>query len=180
MPVHIETQTGPRDTTGALSRDGHGAPRLRLLLTPHKSLTPEGFVWFIGATAVLIAIPLLSILGNPVFWFLLPFILGAIWAIWAALKRSWRDHEVREELVIWDDLVRLERHEPRRKAPLDWEANPYWVRVALHTKGGPVENYLTLQGGEREVEIGAFLTPPERLGLKETLERALGALKAPN
>ena len=44
MPVHIETQTGPRDTTRALSRDSHGAPRLRLLLTPHKSLTPEGFV----------------------------------------------------------------------------------------------------------------------------------------
>ena len=33
--------------------------------------------------------------------------------------------------------------------------------------------YLTLQGGPREVELGAFLTPPERLGLKDTLERAL-------
>lgn len=177
MPVHIENQTGPRNTTGALSRGDHGTPRLRLSLTPHKSLTPEGFVWFIGATAALIAIPLLSILGNPVFWFLLPFILGALWAIWAALQRSWRDHEIREELVIWDDLVRLERFEPRRNTPLDWEANPYWVRVNLHAKGGPVPNYLTLQGGPREVEIGAFLTPPERVGLRDTLERTLTALK---
>lgn len=176
MPVHIDDPTGPRDTTGALSRGGHGTPRLRLLLTPHKSLTPEGFVWFIGATAALIVIPLLSILGNPVFWFLLPFILGALWAIWAALKRSWRDREISEELLIWDDLVRLERHEARRP-PRDWEANPYWVRVALHPKGGPVENYLTLQGGDREVEIGAFLTPPERLGLKDTLERTLASLR---
>ncbi len=173
MPVLIDDLTGPRDTTGALSRDGHGAPRLRLLLTPHKSLTPEGFVWFIGATAVLIAIPLISILGNPVFWFLLPFILGALWAIWTALKRSWRDHEVREELVIWDDLVRLQRHEPRRKTPLDWEANPHWVRVTLHATGGPVPNYLTLRGAGREVELGAFLTPAERVSLKSTLEREL-------
>jgi uncharacterized membrane protein len=172
MPVTIIEPHGAPDTTGALSREGHGAPRLRVLLTPHKSLTPEGFVWFIGVTAALIAIPLLSILGNPVFWFLLPFIFCAVWAIWAALKRSWRDHDIREELVLWDDLIRLERHEPRR-APRDWEANPHWVRVALHERGGPVPNYLTLQGGQREVELGAFLTPPERLSLKDVLDRAL-------
>ena len=176
MPVQIDDLNRAPDTTGALFREGHGMPRLRLTLTPHKSLTPEGFVWFIGATAALIVIPLLSILGNPVFWFLLPFILGAVWAIWAALKRSWRDHDVREDLLIWDDLVRLERHEPRRPTR-DWEANPHWVRVALHPRGGPVPQYLTLKGGTREVELGAFLTPPERVGLKDTLERVLGGLK---
>lgn len=178
MPIDIEDLNGAPDKTGALFHAGHGTPRLRLTLTPHKSLTPEGFVWFIGATAALIVIPLLSILGNPVFWFLLPFILGALWAVWAALKRSWRDRDLREELVIWDRMVRLERHEPRRTGPLHWEANPYWVRVALHPKGGPVPQYLTLQGGTREVELGAFLTPPERVGLKDTLERALGNLSA--
>jgi uncharacterized membrane protein len=175
MPVEIQDMKRAPEITGALSRDGHGLPRLWLRLTPHKSLTPEGFVWFMGATAALIAIPLLSILGNPVFWFLLPFILGALWAIWAALTRSWRDREIYEELVVWDDLIRLERHEPRRP-PLAWEANPYWVRVALHARGGPVPQYLTLQGGEREVELGAFLTPPERIGLKETLDKALRPL----
>lgn len=172
MPVHIETLDGAPDHTGAPFPEGPGVPRLRLTLTPHKSLTPEGFVWFIGATAALIVIPLLSILGNPVFWFLLPFILGAIWAIWAALKRSWRDRDVIERLTVWDDLVRLERHEPRHP-PRTWEANPYWVRTALHPRGGPVPQYLTLQGGDREVELGAFLTPPERVGLKDTLDRAL-------
>ena len=172
MPVHIENLNGAPDHTGAPLPEGHGTPRLRLTLTPHKSLTPEGFVWFIGVTAALIVIPLLSILGNPVFWFLLPFILGAVWAIWAALKRSWRDREVVERLVLWDDLIRLERLEPRRP-PKDWEANPHWVRVALHPRGGPVPQYLTLQGGNREVELGAFLTPPERVGLKDTLDKAL-------
>jgi uncharacterized membrane protein len=172
MPVTIETLNGAPDDTGALFREGHGLPRLRLTLTPHKSLTPEGFVWFIGLTAALISVPLFSIMGTVVFWALLPFLGAAVWGIWAALKRSWRDRDVREEVLVWDDLIRLERHDPRRP-PRDWEANPYWVRVALHERGGPVPNYLTLQGGDREVEVGAFLTPPERLGLKETLERAL-------
>ena len=172
MPIRIDNLSGAPDTTGALFREGHGLPRLRLRLTPHKSLTPEGFVWFIGATAALITVPLFAILGTAVFWALLPFILAAIWGIWTALTRSWRDRDIYEEILLWDDLIRLERHEPRR-APRDWEANPHWVRIALHTTGGPVPQHLTLQGGPREVELGAFLTPPERLGLKDTLERAL-------
>lgn len=174
MPVEITDLKGAPDETGALFREGHGMPRLRLRLTPHKSLTPEGFVWFIGLTAALISVPLFSILGTAVFWALLPFLGAAVWGIWAALRRSWRDHEIYEELLVWDDLIRLERHDPRRP-PRDWEANPYWVRVALHPRGGPVPQYLTLQGGDREVELGAFLTPPERVGLKDTLERALRA-----
>jgi uncharacterized membrane protein len=174
MPVEIENLNGAPDKTGALFREGHGTPRLRLTLRPYKSLTPEGFVWFIGLTAALISVPLFAILGTAVFWALLPFLGAAVWGIWAALKRNWRDHDIYEELLVWDDLIRLERHEPRRP-PREWEANPYWVRVVLHARGGPVPQYLTLQGGDREVELGAFLTPPERVGLKDTLERALRA-----
>lgn len=177
MPVQIDDLNGAPDTAGAPFREGHGTPRLRLRLTPHKSLTPEGFVWFIGLTAALISVPLLSILGTAVFWALLPFLVATVWGVWAALKRSWRDRDIWEEVLVWDDLIRLERHEPRRKTPLDWEANPYWVRVILHATGGPVPNYLTLQGGDREVEIGAFLTPPERVGLRDTLERTLTGLR---
>jgi uncharacterized membrane protein len=171
MPIHQEIPEAPAPS-GASSLE-RGPPRLRLRLTPYKSLTPEGFVWFIGLTAALISVPLLSILGTSVFWALLPFIVAAVWAIWAALKRSWRDHELFEEVMLWDDLIRIERHEPRRHEPLDWEANPYWVRVALHDKGGPVPNYLTLSGGGREVELGRFLTPLERVELKDRLERVL-------
>lgn len=176
MPILDAQSNGAPDQTGASfsasSDSDRGVPKLRLILRPHKSLTPEGFVWFIAVTAALVCVPLLSILGNPVFWALLPFMLAAIWGIWAALKRSWRDRDLFEEVTLWEDLMRLERFEPRRP-PRDWEANPYWVRVALHTKGGPVPNYLTLQGGDREVELGAFLTPTERIALKDTLERAL-------
>ncbi|MBF9032448.1 DUF2244 domain-containing protein [Rhodobacterales bacterium HKCCE3408] len=146
-----------------------GPVRLRLILTPYKSLTPEGFVWFIGVTSALIFMPLLSFLGTSVFWGLLPFVCAALYAIWRALKRSWSDMDLYEELTLWDDLVRIERHDPR-KPPRDWEANPYWVRVSLHEKGGPVPNYLTLSGAGREVELGAFLTPGERMRLRDLLE----------
>jgi len=180
MPIQTHYRQEAPASSGAFSSgeggEGRGAPRLQLLLTPHKSLTPEGFVWFIGVTAALIAVPLLPVLGTSVFWALLPFMGAAIAGIWFSLKRSWRDMELFEEITIWDDLIRIERHEPRRATPLDWEANPYWVRVSLHGKGGPVPNYLTLSGGGREVELGSFLTPGERSQLKSTLERELRPL----
>lgn len=168
MPI---TQAAPNT---AAPRD-QTPPRLALRLTPYKSLTPEGFVWFIAVTATLIAMPLLAIIGTSVFWALLPFVVLAIWAIWTALKRSWRDMDLYEDVVIWSDLIRVERHE-RQSPPRDWEANPYWVRVLIHPKSGPVPNYLTLKGGPREVELGAFLTPAERVALKEQLERTLADL----
>lgn len=173
MPVLIETtETGAPEIFGALSHSGHGAPCLRVVLTPYRSLTPDGFVWFIGLTASLISLPLLAVIGTSLFWGLLPFIVAAVAAIWWGLKRSWRDMELYEEVVLWRDLIRLERHEPKRGVK-EWEANPYWVRVNLHPRGGPVPNYVTLSGGPREVELGAFLTPDERVALKDQLERAL-------
>jgi hypothetical protein len=39
-----------------------------LILRPHRSLTARGFVWFVGGTAALIALPLVAVLGSPVMW----------------------------------------------------------------------------------------------------------------
>ena len=145
--------------------------RLQLRLTPHKSLTPEGFVWFIGVTATLIFMPLLrawdiGVLGPSA------LLSAPLWAIWRALMRSWSDMDLYEVVTLWPDRVRIERHDPR-KPQRNWEANPYWVTVHLHEKGGPVPKYLTLRGAGREVELGAFLTPGERQRLKQQLEAEL-------
>ena len=148
----------------------------RLHIWPHRSLTQRGFVWFVGGTAALIALPLLSLLGNPVLWGLLPFLLGAIWAIWFALRKNGRDRDIVEDLTLTPTLVTLSRHGPRGQRQ-DWQANPHWVRVDCHPFGGPVPQYLTLKGGPREVEIGAFLSETERLSLRRELTARLADLR---
>lgn len=146
----------------------------RLHLWPYRSLPRRGFVWFVGGTAALIAVPLLAVIGSPVLWALLPFLVTAIAAIWWALERSYRDGAILEELVLTEARITLTRSGPGRQHR-QWEANPYWVRVTRHGQGGPVPDYLTLEGGPRVVEIGAFLTPEERQSLEAELRARLAA-----
>lgn len=153
-----------------------GGPVARLHLWPYRSLPRRGFVWFIGGTAALIALPLLPVLGSPVFWGLLPFLMLAVAGIWWGLARSYRDAEIFETLTLWPDRVTLARHGPRGVRQ-DWQANPHWLQVELYPTEGPVPNYLTLKGGVREVELGAFLSEEERLTLARELREALAGLR---
>ncbi|ESW60516.1 MAG: hypothetical protein Q27BPR15_11500 [Rhodobacter sp. CACIA14H1] len=144
----------------------------RLHLWPYRSLPRRGFVLFIGATCLLILVPMLSILGSPVLWGILPFFVLAVWGVWAALSRSYRDAEIVEDLTLTRERMTLMRHGPRGRRQ-GWEANPYWVTVTLHPTGGPVPNYLTLRGEGREVELGAFLSEGERVALRDELAERL-------
>ncbi len=148
----------------------------RLHLWPYRSLPRRGFVGFIAATCALIALPMLTVIGSPVLWGLLPFFVLAVGGIWFALSKSYRDAEIVEDLTFHPDRLTLTRHGPRG-ARQAWEANPYWVRLTLHASGGPVPNYLTLKGDGREVELGAFLSEEERVSLKAEVQRALDGLR---
>ncbi|MEL7026610.1 MAG: DUF2244 domain-containing protein [Pseudomonadota bacterium] len=143
----------------------------RLAAWPHQSMTPKGFTWFIGATAALLALPLLQFLGSPILWVLLGFFALALLGVWSAIRSNVSSRSSREELTLTTERLHL-RHEPARGPTQEFEANPYWVTVHLRDDG-PVEKYLTLRGNGREVELGSFLSPGEREGLYEDLNRLL-------
>ena len=153
-----------------------GASLYEVRLWPHQSLTGTGYVWVIGIMAALAMLPLLALVGTMALWGILPFGMGAVAALGLSLRRSWRDRDIVETFTLTPGEAHLVRVEPSGKR-LDWSANPYWVRVVRHEKVGRVQDYLTLQGGPREVEIGAFLTPSERRGLQDRLVSALRRLR---
>ena len=165
------SQTEPSGESGPAPR---GALPARLRLWPHRSMTNGGFLFFVGASFLLVCLPLLSVLGTPVMWALLPFAMGTLGLAMWLIRLNDRNLMLTEELTLWEDRVSLVRRPPRGPE-LRWEANPHWVRVALHEERGPVPNYVTLRGGDREVEIGSFLSPDERLALYDDLSRRLRA-----
>lgn len=173
MPVEWDDRTeGAPVRTGAFSFEAGQPPALHVILWPHRSLPRRGFAWVILLTFAMLLIPLLALLGTLALWGLLPFLMGALALLWYFLERSYKDGTLTEELRLWSDRIELDRTNPRSPAQ-DWHANPHWVQIDLDRKGGPVENYVTLKGGGREVEIGAFLSPEERLDLYDRLSRAL-------
>ena len=143
-----------------------------LRLWPHNSLPPRGLASFILATFALLMVPLVAVLGSVVLWGLLPFVLLVLGGMWYALGRSYRDRRILEVLTLTHDRARLERHAPDG-AVQEWDCNRYWASPEMHAHGGPVPHYVTLRGGGREVEIGAFLSEDERKALYDELRRAL-------
>ena len=164
---------------GAPERSGAPSPSEEavLHLWPYRSLPRRGFAWVIGIMAAFMALPLIEVLGTPVLWGLLPFALLAGGGLWLALRRSYDDGRLIEELRLSPGRLLLSRHNPRAPRQ-DWEANPYWVTLHLHPNEGPVPNYLTLKGAGREVELGAFLTAAERVRLHGELSEALARVRA--
>ena len=152
-------------------RDRRDRPVYRVQLWPNQSLTPFGAKVFFGISGAMLCVPLLAVIGTPVFWGLLPFVIGAVAAAFWALKRNGRNLDLSETVEIWRDEVRVERRDPNGRLRR-WQADPMRARIRLH-KDGRVEDYLTMSGGGREIELGAFLAPEERVALSEEIEAAL-------
>lgn len=164
---------------GALAPDPfqrRDPPILALRIWPHRSLSRKGFAWVMGIVAAGLTLPLLPFLGSKVMLGLLPFPLAALLALWLAIRRSYFDGRLTEELRLWPDLIAVERREPKG-AVRRWQANPYWARARL-SEVAKIEKYLTLEGNGREIELGAFLSPGEREALYHEIVVALAAARA--
>jgi len=171
------TPKAPGTSPGAFALATAVGAEYKLLLRPNISMGNRGFVRVIGLSAFFLALPLIGVLGTPVLWGLLPFLGLALWALWYALMRNRTDRESQQEILrLTRDEIELTHMTPR-KPPQHWKANPFWVNISLKEKGGPVENYLTLRGAGREVELGRFLSPEERATLHDDLSRALRHLR---
>jgi uncharacterized membrane protein len=140
-------------------------------LWPNQSLTRQGRRMAMATAAAGFCLPLIAMAGTPVFWGLAPFLLVPFCALWLSIRRNAWHLRIEERLTLWRDEMRVERREPDGRL-LRWQAEPLRVRLRLH-KDARVEDYLTLAGGGREIELGAFLSPEERFALAGEIEAAL-------
>ncbi len=114
---------------------------------------------------------MLALAGTGVVWGLLPFVILVFVCLRYGMKRNARDLGIVEELTLWSDEIRVERRDPDGRVRR-WQADPWHVRLRLY-ENGPPEQYLTLKGAGREIELGAFLSPDERVALASELEAAI-------
>lgn len=157
--------------SGPLWRDRKDRPVYAAEIWPNQSMSRPIYRLVLGVAGVGLAIPLAPLLGTLLFWGLFPFIALAFWGLWYAFRRNGRNLQISEQVWIWRDEMRVERREPSGRI-LRWQADPMKVRITIHADAH-IESYLTLGGGGREIELGAFLAPEERLTLATEIEAGL-------
>ncbi|MFA7440503.1 MAG: DUF2244 domain-containing protein [Sphingomonadaceae bacterium] len=141
-----------------------------LEMRPNRSLPRRTFWWLVGGVAgVFLLMGLrLMILGA---WLVLPFMLIDIALLWWAMRASYRSGEMVERLSLDKDglsFVRIDPSGRRKAARLDAAR----ARVELEEMVMK-QNRLWLRAGDRRLSIGAFLSPPERVEIKQVIEDGL-------
>ncbi len=152
-------------------------PLFDALLTPHRSLSPRGFLLVMGALCALS-------FGGGLFFFLsgawpvVGFMGLDVLLVWVAFRLNYRHARQYERLVLTRDALAVERvtHYGERRA---WSFQPAWVRVEIEEPAEP-DTPLLLRSHGRRLSIGSFLSAEERLDLARALRAALAeARRAP-
>lgn len=140
------------------------------ILTPHRSLSPAGFVILMAAVvgvSFVLGMMFLMMGAWPVFGF---FGLDVL-LIYVAFKLNYRSGRIVELVdVTREQLVVTRVHPGGRRESFDF--NPFWARVLLSEwPDGRTELRLAAQG--RELLFGQFLTDDERRDFASALRSAL-------
>ena len=150
-------------------------PIFSAVLTPHRSLSPTGFIIFmavLGGMSFVTGIVFLLAGAWPVFGF---FGLDVLLVYWA-FKLNYRSAQAYEQVTVTPSelTVRKVSHHGR---VLEWTLNPLWVRLQrdVHEEFGLQQLFLESQG--RRLSIAGFLPPQEKESFALALSGALAEAK---
>ncbi|WP_420402985.1 DUF2244 domain-containing protein [Nisaea sp.] len=144
------------------------------VLYPHRSLSPTGFLILMLAIAgCSTAVGILFWIAGA--WPVVGFLGLDVLLIYAAFRLSYRDARRYETLRLTRDRLILERFVRGRRV-LAEDLQPYWLNVLVEEERSG-QNRLYLRSHGRSVEIGAFLSPPEKTDLADNLRAALAGLR---
>ena len=152
---------------------------MHLVLTPHRSLSPQGFrtlMLVCGGLAALLSLRFLLFSGNA--WPVAVFMMLDVLLLYVAFRINYASAREREELRLSGDALEVTQRQ-RSGAVTRRAFNPYWVRVVLDAPN-EYENRLSLVMRDEAISIGSFLSPHERVTLRDELQRHLAAFKAPS
>jgi len=152
--------------------DGTNPKTWRATLTPHRSLSREGFVFLMSAIALLNFIAGLFFYAIGA-WPVAGFMGLDMALIWWAFRANFADARKAEQIEITSHELILRRLADRSPAQ-EQRFVRHWVRVELEEDRerelvGPL--YLRFRGGR--TEIASFLGAEERLAFANALKTAL-------
>jgi uncharacterized membrane protein len=145
------------------------------VLTPHRSLSPTGFLIFmlvLGGISFVSGMVFLLAGAWPIFGF---FGLDVLLVYWA-FRSNYRTARAYEEVKVTASELTL-RKVSHHGHISEWTLNPLWVRLDRdeHAEFGIERLYLVSRG--RRLPVGGFLGPDEKASFAHALSAALGEAK---
>jgi uncharacterized membrane protein len=145
------------------------------VLTPHRSLSPTGFLIFmlvLGGLSFVSGMVFLMHGAWPIFGF---FGLDVLLVYWA-FRINYRGARAYEVVTVTASELKLRKVSHHGRVS-EWTLNPLWVRLDRdeHAEFGIERLYLVSRG--RRLPIAGFLGPDEKASFAHALSAALGEAK---
>ncbi len=145
------------------------------VITPHRSLTPRGFLVLmlcLGGLSFVSGVIFVSIGAWPVFGF---FGLDVL-LVYFAFRANFRAARAYEEVTVTPCQLTVRKISPRGGVR-EWTLNPVWVRLEriVHAEFGIERLFLVSHG--RRLAIAGCLAPHEKKTFAAALSAALGEAK---
>ncbi len=160
----------------AVDNDPHREPPIfSVVLTPHRSLGPTGFLIF------MLVLGGVSFITGMVFfiagaWPVLGFCGLDVLLVYWAFRANYRGARAYEEVTITPSELTVRKVSHRGRVR-EWTLNPLWVRLHrdVHAEFGIERLFLVSRG--RKLPIGSFLGAQEKETFAHALTAALGEAK---
>ena len=155
---------------------GAARPDFHAVLTPHRSLGPNGFLFvmaLVGAVCFVGGAAFMAMGAWPVVGF---FGLDVV-IVWAAFRANYRAARAYEEIRLGDGTLLIRRVTARGQAS-EIRLDPYWARLVVDRVEDEGVVGLALTSHGQRHDIGAFLDPDARESFAKALGAALGAARS--
>lgn len=142
----------------------------RVVLTPHRSLGPTGFV------VLMTALSAASFLTGIIFylagaWPVFGFFGLDVALVYLAFRLNYRSGRLYETLELTPLRLTWSRVHPSGRRE-HFNCNPYWARVSLRQQADGRTDLRIISKGQEQT-FGRFLTDAERCDLAQALSGAL-------
>ncbi|MCP4382542.1 MAG: DUF2244 domain-containing protein [Hyphomicrobiales bacterium] len=164
-------------TAANASAETREEPLFTARLTPHRSLSPTGFM------VLMLALVSCSFTAGLAFWMIgawpvVGFFGLDIFLVQLAFRLNYRAARASEEVIVFPDRLTVTRTTPNGRST-EFSVNPYWARLEVerHPEIGVTGLMLTSHGNR--FAIAGFLGPRERESFAAALSSAMAAARAP-
>lgn len=169
------SKDNPKPDIGSDS-DGPEQPFFTAVLTPYRSLGPNGFL------ILMVCFGLVCFVSGLVFWSLgawpvFGFFGLDIALLWFAFRMNYRSARAFEEVAVSRSEIVIRKVGPGGRCQ-EYRFNPVWVRLKVERIEDEGVVRVSLTGRGETVDLGNFLNPDDRTSFAGAIANALAVAKA--